>query len=165
MSCVWESERVSACVCEWVSMQECIASDGTKKGLLWKQRGVVIQLVNKAKLCKKLLVVRWASKCCQVRITVSRAVGLSLCLGAGGGASVAQRYRTGLLVNRSSHRSCTWGMIHNKIHHKLKLSTAQYSLIVRNRGLHLHSFHLYLKSSDYSQFIIFQTLYTVFWVQ
>ena len=51
----------------------------------------------------------------------------------------------GTLVNRSSDRSCTGGMIHNKIHPiKPRLSSAHYSLTAQNRGLKHHSFiHLF----------------------
>ena len=44
------------------------------------------------------------------------------------GASVAQWWHAGLLVNTSSNQSCTRGMIHNKIHLISPLSPAQYSL-------------------------------------
>ena len=59
------------------------------------------------------------------------------------GASVVhvQWQCAGLLINRSSDRSCTRGMIHNEIFsYKPRLSPAQYSLTVQNRGLKHQSF-------------------------
>ena len=45
----------------------------------------------------------------------------------------------GLLVNGSSDRSCTRGMLHTKLH-LIRLSTVQYSLTEQN--LNYHSFNL-----------------------
>ena len=57
------------------------------------------------------------------------------------GSSIVCWQCAGLLVSRLSDRSCTRGIIHNKLISLSQLVTAQYSLTVQNRGLKHHLFH------------------------
>ena len=74
----------------------------------------MIRLVCKSTVTEELLKER-----ALVLLNIFCSLPLSL-----SGASIAQCYCTGLLVNRSSDRSCTRSTVHNK----MQVAPAQYSL-------------------------------------
>ena len=73
------------------------------------------------------------------------------------GAAVAQWKPTGLQVNRSSERSCTWGMIHIK-NHLISLDCPSIAIFtVQKCGIKHHSFihsffHSYICNEYHSRF-------------
>ena len=78
------------------------------------------------------------------------------------GASVAQWQHVGLLVNWSSDRSCTRGMVHKKnSSHQPRLSPAQYGLTVQNCGLKHQSFHVIFSILLLSRVLLLSLVYCV----